>query len=170
MELYDGLLSRRSIRKYTGEKLDDRAITSIIKAGMYAPSANNTRPWHFVIIDDRNTLERIMKIHPYSSMLSKASHAIVVCGDETLQNGPGYFPLDCSAATQNLLLAAHSLGYGAVWLGVEPKTDRKIAVSAILGLPSHVHPVSIVSIGVPVKQPGRIPARFEQKKIRKNHW
>jgi nitroreductase len=170
MELYDGLLTRRSIRKYTGEKIDEEAIISIINAGMYAPSANNTRPWHFVIVDDRNTLERIMEIHPYSSMLAKASHAIVVCGDEKLQNGPGYYPLDCSAATQNLLLAAHSLGYGAVWLGVEPKADRKKAVSEILGLPSHIHPVSIVSIGIPFKQPGKIPIRFEQKKIRRNHW
>ena len=170
MELYEGLLSRRSIRKYTGGKIDEDTITAIIKAGMYAPSANNTRPWHFVIIDDRITLNKIMKVHPYSSMLDKASHAIVVCGDETMQNGPGYYPLDCSAATQNLLLAAHSLGYGAVWLGVEPKTDRKKAVSEILGLPSHIHPVSIVSVGIPVKHAGKIPARFEQKKIRKNHW
>jgi nitroreductase len=170
MELYEGLLSRRSIRKYTGEKIDDEVILSVIKAGMYAPSANNTRPWHFIIVEDGDIFEKIMKVHPYSSMLSKASHAVVVCGDETLQNGPGYYPLDCSAATQNLLLAVHSFGYGAVWLGVEPKNDRKKAISEILGLPSHIHPVSIVSIGVPVKLPGKIPARFEQKKIRKNHW
>lgn len=170
MELYDGLLSRRSIRKYTGGKIDDEAIVSIIKAGMFAPSANNTRPWHFIIVDNRDIFGRIMKVHPYSSMLAEASHAIVVCGDETLQNGPGYYPLDCSAATQNLLLAAHALGYGAVWLGVEPKTDRKKAISEIFGLPSHIHPVSIVSIGIPVKLPGKIPARFETKKIRKNHW
>jgi nitroreductase len=170
MELYSGLLSRRSIRKYTGEKIDNDVIMSIIKAGMYAPSANDTRPWHFIIVDDRNRLERIMKAHPYSSMLAKASHAIVLCGDETLQNGPGYYPLDCSAATQNILLAAHALGYGAVWLGVEPRIERKKAISEIFGLPPHVHPVSIVSIGIPVKIPEKIPDRFEPEKIRKNHW
>jgi nitroreductase len=170
MELYNGLLSRRSIRKYTGEKIDEDVIMSIVKAGMYAPSANNTRPWHFIIVNDRNSLDRIMKAHPYSSMLAKASHAIVLCGDETLQNGPGYYPLDCSAATQNILLAAHALGYGAVWLGVEPRIERKKAISEIFGLPPHVHPVSIVSIGIPVKVPEKIPARFEPEKIRKNHW
>jgi nitroreductase len=170
MELYEGLLSRRSIRKYTGGKIDDEVILSVIKAGMYAPSANNTRPWHYIIVDDRNMIDGIMRVHPYSSMLAKASHAIVVCGDETLQNGPGYYPLDCSAATQNMLLAAHALGYGAVWLGVEPKADRKRAISGIFGLPRHIHPVAVVSIGVPVKIPEKIPGRFELKKIRKNHW
>ena len=170
MELYSGLVSRRSIRKYTGEQIDDDVIISIVKAGMYAPSANNTRPWHFIIVNDRDMLERIMKVHPYSSMLAKASHAIVICGDETLQNGPGYYPLDCSASTQNILLAAHALGYGAVWLGVEPRIERKKAISEIFGLPPHVHPVSIVSIGIPVKIPEKIPKRFEPEKIRKNHW
>jgi nitroreductase len=170
MELYSGLLSRRSIRKYTGEKIDDDVIMSIVKAGMFAPSANNTRPWHFIIVNDRDRLEKIMKAHPYSSMLAKASHAIVICGDETLQNGPGYYPLDCSAATQNILLAAHAKGYGAVWLGVEPRIERKEAISEIFGLPPHVHPVSIVSIGIPVKIPEKIPERFEPEKIRKNHW
>jgi nitroreductase len=170
MELFNGLLSRRSIRKYTGEKIDEEAILSVIKAGMYAPSANNTRPWHFIVVNDRKTIEGIMRVHPYSSMLSEASHAIVVCGDDTLQNGPGYYPLDCSSATQNLLLAAHALGYGAVWLGVEPKPDRIKAISELFGLPPHIHPVSIVSVGVPVKLPEKIPDRFEPGKIRKNRW
>jgi nitroreductase len=170
MELFEGLLSRRSIRKYTGERIDEEKIRSVVKAGMYAPSANNTRPWHFIIVDDREIMEKIMKVHPYSSMLSEASHAIIVCGDEKLQNGPGYYVLDCSAATQNVLLAAHALGLGAVWLGVEPKSDRKKAIKEILGLPEYIHAVSIISIGMPVKIPEKIPARFEQKKIRKNRW
>jgi len=170
MELYDGLLTRRSIRKYKGTRIDDKAILSIIKAGMYAPSANNTRPWHFIVVDDRSIIDSIMKVHPYSSMLAEASHAIVVCGDETKQNGPRYYPLDCSAATQNLLLAAHALGYGAVWLGVEPRAERIKAISELFGLPPHIHPVSIVSVGAPVKIPDKIPDRFEPEKIRKNHW
>jgi nitroreductase len=170
MELYDGLLSRRSIRKFTGEKIDIETINLMVRAGMYAPSANNTRPWHFIIVDDTDLMKKIMNVHPYSSMLSKASHAIVVCGDEKLQNGPGYYVLDCSAATQNILLAAHALGFGAVWLGVEPKTDRKKAIGDIFGLPDWVQPVSVIAIGVPVKIPEKIPARFEPRKIRKNHW
>jgi nitroreductase len=170
MELYEGLITRRSIRKYTGEKIPDSDIERIIKAGMYAPSANNKRPWHFIVTDDRVQFDRIMKVHPYSAMLSGASHAILVCGDETLQNGPMYYPLDCSAATQNILLAVHALGYGAVWLGVNPRIDRMRAISEIFGLPAHIVPVSIISTGVPVHVPEKTPDRFEPAKIRKNHW
>jgi len=170
MELYDGLISRRSIRNYTGERVDDEIIKSIIRAGMYAPSARNRRPWHFVVIDDRSVMKRIMDVHPYSSMLAEASHAIAVCGDKELENGPGYYKLDCATASQNILLAAHSKGLGAVWLGVEPREERIKAVSNILGLPSHIIPVSIISIGIPAKIKSSLPDRFEEKKIRRNKW
>jgi nitroreductase len=170
MDLFDGLITRRSIRNYTGEIIEEGIIRNIIKAGMYAPSARNTRPWHFIIIDDREILKKIMEVHPYSAMLAEASHAIVVCGDEKLQNGPGYYKLDCSAATQNILLAAHSMQLGAVWLGVEPREDRLKAISKILELPGDIHPVSLISIGVPVTIPESIPDRFDEKRIRKNKW
>jgi nitroreductase len=170
MELYDGLLTRRSIRKYTGGKIKEEDITSIIKAGMYAPSANNKRPWYFIIVDERNIMDRIQAIHPYSSMLSEASHAIVICGDEKLQNGPMYYPLDCSAATQNILLAAHAMGYGAVWLGVHPRKERVASISKLFELPVHIIPVSIVSLGVPVHIPEKHPDRFEPEKIKRNSW
>lgn len=170
MELYEGLISRRSIRNYTGGKISDDSIEAIIKAGMYAPSARNCRPWHFIVIDDREILKKIMSVHPYSSMLSQASHAIVVCGDKKAENGPGYYRLDCSAATQNILLAAHSMNLGAVWLGVEPREERINAISNILGLPSSVIPLSIVSIGIPSKKHPNLPDRFEKNKIRRNIW
>lgn len=170
MELFDGLISRRSIRLYTGGIIQEDDIMAIVRAGMYAPSARNKRPWHFIIIDDRVTLNKIMQVHPYAAMLSRASHAIVVCGDENLENGPGYYKLDCSAATQNILLAAHSKGYGAVWLGIEPRKERINAISDLLYLPSWIHPVSIVSIGIPATIASVIPERFEVDKIRKNKW
>jgi nitroreductase len=170
MELFEGLLTRRSIRKYTGGIIDEEKIRKIIQAGMYAPSARNRRPWHFIVIDDRKIMNGIMKVHPYSSMLSEASHAIVICGDEKLENGPGYYKLDCSAATQNILLAAHSMDLGAVWLGVEPRIERIRAISSLLDLPPHIHPLSIVSVGIPVKIPSVVPERFEPEKIKKNKW
>jgi len=170
MELYEGLLTRRSIRKYTGERIPDNDIDLIIKAGMYAPSANNKRPWHFIIVDDREVMNKIMKAHPYAEMLRDASHAIVVCGDLKKQNAPGYYLLDCSAATQNVLLAAHALGYGAVWLGVEPREERVKAISEILQLPQDVRPVAVVSIGVPAEKPASLPKRYEPEKIRRNNW
>lgn len=170
MDLFDGLITRRSIRKYTGEIIDEGIIRNIIRAGMYAPSARNKQPWHFLIIDDREILQKIMEVHPHSAMLAEASHAIVVCGDEKLENGPGYYKLDCSAATQNILLAVHSMGLGAVWLGVEPREDRIKAISNILELPGNVHPVTLISIGVPVTIPENIPDRFDDTRIRKNKW
>jgi nitroreductase len=170
MELYEGLISRRSSRKYTGEKIDEENIMKIVRAGMYAPSARNRRPWHFIVVDDRAIMKKIMEVHPYSSMLAEASHAIVVCGDEKLENGPGYYKLDCSAASQNILLAAHAMGLGAVWLGVEPRQERIKAISSIFGLPSHVHPLSVISLGIPVKIHTEIPDRFEAGKIRRNKW
>lgn len=170
MELYEGLISRRSLRKYTGESIDKEIIMKLVRAGMYAPSARNCRPWHFIVIDDREIMNKIIKVHPYSSMLARASHAIVVCGDVKMENGPGYYKLDCSAATQNILLAAHSMGLGAVWLGVEPRQERIKAISSIVGLPDYVHPLSIVSVGIPVKIPADIPDRFEPEKIRLNKW
>ncbi|HRT89652.1 MAG TPA: nitroreductase family protein [Bacteroidales bacterium] len=170
MELYEGLLSRRSIRRYTGGKIPEADIEKIIRAGMYAPSANNKRPWHFIVVDDREILNRIMEAHPYAGMLSKASHAIVVCGDLDKQNAPGYYLLDCSAAIQNVLLAIHALGYGGVWLAVEPRMERINAVSEILGLPAHVRPVAVISAGIPSGKPPKIPQRFEPGKIRRNKW
>ncbi len=187
MELYEGLITRRSIRKYTGEKISDSDIELIVKAGMYAPSANNQRPWHFVVIDDREVLDRIMKAHPYAAMLRDASHAVVVCGDLQKQNAPGYYLLDCSAATQNVLLAAHALGYGAVWLGVESgsqpvldamrkgitpeqREERIRAASEILNLPDFIRPVAIVSLGVPAGKNPVTPERYEPEKIHRNKW
>lgn len=170
MELYEGLLSRRSIRKYTGERIQNDKILAMIKAGMYAPSANNKRPWHFIIIDDREIMKKIMDAHPYAAMLAEASHAIAVCGDDTLQNGVDYFKLDCSNASQNILLAAHSMGLGAVWLAVEPRRERIDAIVRILGLPANIHPVSIISVGVPVAIPTNLPDRFEEAKIKRNKW
>jgi len=170
MELYEGLLTRRSIRKYTGAKIEMDTILAIIKAGMYAPSANNKRPWHFIVIDDREIMKKIMDVHPYASMLADASHAIAVCGDDSLQNGVDYYKLDCSNASQNILLAAHSMGLGAVWLAVEPRAERIEAIVKILGLPGHIHPVSIISIGVPAAIPGQHPDRYEEAKIRMNKW
>jgi nitroreductase len=170
MELYKGIITRRSQRNYTGAFIPDNEIEKIIKAGMFAPSARNKRPWHFIVIDDRSIMQQIMNVHPYSLMLKNASHAILICGDEKLQNGPGYYKLDCSAATENILLASHALGYGAVWLGIEPKTDRINAMRNIFSLPDYINPLSLVSIGIPLEKNIRIPDRFEPEKIRRNKW
>lgn len=169
MERLGAILDRRSIRRYTGQKIDDQTIKMLLTAAMYAPSAVNKQPWHFVVIDRRGLMEEIMEIHPHAGMLRTASHGIVVCGDEQLQHDDGYWVVDCGAATQNLLLAAHILGLGACWVGLHPREGRKAAVGSLLGLPSHVKPFALVALGYPGEQKPR-PQRFHPHKVRHNGW
>ena len=169
MELYEGLLTRRSIRAYKPDKIEYREVEDIVKGGMYAPSAVNCQPWHFIIIDDREIFQQIMDIHPYSKMLKDAQYAIVVLGDEKLQHGPGYWVVDCAAATQNILLAAHSKGIGSVWLGLHPREQRKQGIKELFNLPQHIQPFSIISLGYPDEEPEQ-PDRFKQERIHYNRW
>ncbi|MDX9694521.1 MAG: nitroreductase family protein [Bacteroidales bacterium] len=118
MEILEGIITRRSIRKYTDKKISDDQVQMLLKAGMYAPSARNQQPWHFLVINDKRTLNQLSEIHPYAKMLTEAQLSILVCGDETLELSTGYWVVDCSVATQNILLAAHGMGLGAVWLGL----------------------------------------------------
>lgn len=169
MEVIEAILTRRSIRKYSREKVTDNQIEIILKAAMYAPSAMNQQPWHFIVIDDREKLNLIMEVHPYSKMLKEAGLAILVCGDERLQLSKGYWVVDCGAATQNLLLAAHGIGLGAVWLGVHPREERKSGIRKIFHLPDHVQPFSLISIGYPAEEK-LFPQRFKPERIHKNSW
>jgi nitroreductase len=162
-------MDRRSIRRFTGQKVDNMMIKEILRAAMYAPSAVNRQPWHFVVIDDPNMLLKIMEIHPHARMLQTASHAIVVCGDENLQHDDGYWVVDCGAATQNILLAAHSLGLGSCWVGLQPREERKSAFSRLLSLPWHVKPFAMVALGYPDEIKPR-PERFHPEKVRHNSW
>jgi nitroreductase len=169
MDRLDFLLDRRSIRRYTGQRIEQGTLEAILRAAMYAPSAVNRQPWHFVVVEDRSVMERIMEVHPHAGMLSAASHAIIVCGDEHLQHGDGYWVVDCGAATQNILLAAHLLGLGSCWVGLHPREDRKSAIASLLGLPAHVKPFALVALGYPAEQKPR-PERFHPGKVKLNRW
>ena len=169
MEKLDFILDRRSIRRFTKQKIDKEQISAILKAAMYAPSAVNMQPWHFIVIDERSVMEKIMEIHPYARMLQSASHAVVVCGDELQQHDDGYWVVDCGAATQNLLLAAQVLGLGACWVGLHPREERKISFSRLLHLPSHVKPFALVALGYPEEHKPR-PDRFHPEKVKYNGW
>lgn len=165
----DYILDRRSIRRFTDQKIDNEKIKIILTAAMYAPSAVNMQPWHFVVIDDPSMMEKIMEIHPYARMLQTASHAVVVCGDEHLQHDDGYWVVDCGAATQNLLLAAQTLGLGSCWVGLHPREERKTSFSRLLHLPSNVKPFALVALGYPEEHKPR-PERFHAEKVRYNGW
>lgn len=169
MELIQGILTRRSIRKYKPLPVLEAAVDILLQAAMYAPSARNEQPWHFIVAEDRNLLNLIRDTHPYAAMLSEAPLAIIICGDLTLEKSPGYWPVDCAAATQNILLAAHGIGLGAVWLGVYPRPERQEAIRKIFNLPDHIQPFAIVAVGQ-ADETKENPERFMPERIHKNAW
>jgi len=136
---------------------------------MCAPSAGNEQPWQFVVIRDRQMLDSIPTAHPYAGPARQAPLVIVVCGDLNLEKHPGFWVQDCSAATQNLLLAARASGLGSVWCGVYPNEERVGAIRELLGLPQHVVPLSLVIIGYPAESKGR-QERFDAKRVHSERW
>jgi len=169
MEAMEAILSRRSIRRYSDKPVPEALIKELLEAAMSAPSASNEQPWEFVIIDDRRILDEIPKFHHYAHMLKEASWAIAVCGDLNLEMVSGYWVQDCSAATQNILLAAHARGLGAVWLGVYPREERVKAAQKLLELPENVIPLCFISIGYPAEK--KPPAnRYSESRVHHNRW
>jgi len=169
MDVIEAIISRRSIRKYTGESVTDKQVETLLKAGMYAPSAVNKQPWHFIVFRDRKVIEEIIKIHPNGRMLENSDVAILVCWDENLQHDVGYGPVDCSAATQNILLAAHGTGLGAVWVGIYPRENRIKGIHKLFKLPEHIKPFSIISVGHPAEKK-ELPDRFKKERIHYEKW
>lgn len=169
MSLIDTICSRRSIRKYTEEELPEGTEDLLLKAAFSAPTAKNKQPWHFVLINDRRILKEIAKRHPNASMMKDARLGILVCGDRTIEETEPYILQCCSAATENILLAAHSLGLGAVWLGVYPKEDRIESMERMFNLPESVIPVSLISLGIPAekKQPRQ---NYNAGRVHSNRW
>ncbi len=135
MDVLEAIFTRRSIRSFTGEAVAEGDLITIIKAGCQAPSAMNHQPWHFVVARDPETLECIASFHRYARMLPKAGCGIIVCGDQERQGMTGFLIEDCSAAIENMLLAAHGLGLGAVWCGLYPNTTLTKPVANQLSIP-----------------------------------
>jgi len=166
MDALNALLTRRSIRKYTSQAIPEEIIKKLLNAGMHAPTARNLQPWHYVIIDKREMLDKLSIAHPYAKMLKEATLAILVCGDKHIQEAEGYIIQDCSAATQNIMLAAHTLGLGSVWLGMYPREERMQKVSGLLDIPDHILPVALIAIGYPDEQKDA-PDRYKTERV---HW
>lgn len=169
MDALDTILGRRSIRKYTNQPVSEQLIKEILEAGMQAPSARNEQPWHFIVIDDRKIINKIPEFHPYADMLKEAPLAIIVCGDVNLTVDEGYAVIDCSSATENILLAIHAKGLGGVWLGIYPRKERIAGIRELLSLPDHILPVSLISLGYPAEQKP-FENRYDELKIHHNKW
>lgn len=169
MDVLEAIFNRRSIRQYTDRPVGDDIIETILKAAMYAPSAVNKQPWHYIVFRDRQMMEKIILLHQNASMLRHADAAILVCWDENLQHDTGYGPVDCSAATQNILLAAYGLGLGSVWVGLYPRIVRMEAIHELFALPHSIRPFSIISLGYPAEEK-KSPSRFNRDRIHFEKW
>ena len=169
MDALEAIQTRRSIRKFEPKEVPDELVQTILEAAMSAPSAGNQQPWHFIVIRDKETLRQIPKFSPYASMAPNASLAILVCGDVKLETHKGFWVQDCSAAIQNLLLATHALGLGAVWTAAYPWQDRADGYRKLLGIPENVIPLGLIPIGYPAQKAGRA-VRFKKERIHKEKW
>lgn len=162
MDVFEAIKTRRSIRAFTQEAVSDKKIEMILDAARSAPSAGNIQPWIFIVVKNPNMKRRISEAALNQFFIEEAPVVIVVCADqERSRMGYGsrganlYCIQDTAAATQNILLAAHSLGLGACWVGAFDEEE----VRRILRFPRGVRPVAIVPIGHPAEKPRGIPKR-----------
>lgn len=165
--------ARKSVRAFTTQDIRRGQIDTLLRAAMAAPSGRDMRPWQFVVVSRRAVLDSLADALPYAKMLRQAPVAIAVCGDMSITdaggNPSGNWTFDCSAATQNLLLAAEALGLGAVWTGVHPYPDRVATVKAALGLPEHVTPLNLIPIGHPMGE-ARPKEKYDSTRIHHDTW
>ena len=166
------IYNRKSVRHYTNQPVAEEKLTELVKAGMAAPTAVNKQPWAFMIVTDRALLDQLADSLPYAKMLKQATSAIAVCGDRTKAlDGElrDYWVQDCSAATQNILLGAESMGLGAVWTGVFPRKERINTVKNILKLPEHIIPLNIIAVGHPTGE-DQPKDKWKPENVHVNQW
>jgi nitroreductase len=168
MEAMEAILTRRSIRKYKSDHVSDEMVRDLLKAAMSAPMAAN-ECWRFIVSRDKDKWKSFAKVHPHAHMLESCSVGIVICADPSVEKLKGRWPLDCAAATENILIAANSMGLGACWVGVYPVEERIQAVRDIFGAPDNIMGFSMVALGYPDEQKGP-PDRFREEYIHTETW
>ncbi len=162
----ENIFSRTSVRKFSDRPVEQGKIDTMLRAGMSAPSGKDIRPWEFIVVTDRAKLDSLAAGLPYAKMLEHAPMAIIVCGDSEKSS---YWYLDCSAATQNVLLAAEALGLGAVWTATYPYEDRMAVVNKHIPLPEAVKSLCVIPIGYPA-MPHNPKDKWDESKVHTNQW
>jgi nitroreductase len=169
METLEAIFTRRGISHYLPRPIPDEMLDTLMRAAMSAPSAGNEQAWQFVVINDRALLEQVPQFHPHAQMLTTAPLAILVCGDLSREIHSGFWNQECAAATENLLLASHDQGLGAVWIAIYPRDDRILGMRKLLNLPEPIVPFSLVAVGYPAEKKPNQP-RFDPSRIHYNQW
>jgi nitroreductase len=165
--MIEPILARRSIRTYTDEPVTEEEITTLLEAGMAAPSASNKKPWHFVVVTDRDVLAQLSAYGSHWQMLKEAPLSIVVCGDPSISEK--YWVQDCSAATENILIAVSMMGLGAVWLGCYPRPERVGPTKKLLRIPDPVEPLAVLSIGHPAETK-EARTQYDEDRVHRDGW
>ncbi|MBD5163206.1 MAG: nitroreductase family protein [Bacteroidales bacterium] len=169
---YDAIMTRTSVRSYSDKPVGTEQVDSLLHAAMAAPTAVNKQPWRFLVVNQREALDSIASISPNMKMVEGAKLAIILCGDmdAALQGEAREFWVqDVSAATENLLLAAHSMGLGAVWCGIYPVQDRVAAFAKLFNMPENIIPLSCVVIGYPDGQ-NTPKDKWKPENVHYNTW
>jgi nitroreductase len=168
METIKAITTRRSIRTWTDEPVTSEERKTIMEAAMNAPSAADARPWHFVTMDDPEIINQFAGLGG-TEMLVESSFMVMVCGDESKEIYPGFWPQDCSCAAQNMQLAAHDIGIGCVWIAIYPLEERVQICRKILGIPEAITPFALLAMGVPneVLPPEE---RYDEERLHQNKW
>ncbi|MGE5364117.1 MAG: nitroreductase family protein [Bacteroidota bacterium] len=165
------IFQRKSVRNFTGGEVSDEQLQMLLKAAMAAPSAVNQQPWEFVVVRDRHILDCLADELPYAKMLYKASAAVIVCGnpEKAHLKLTEYAVIDATLASQNMLLAAESLGLGAIWTAAYPYDDRIAIVRKYTGIPKNIIPLNVIPVGIPVGV-DKPKEKFDQSKIHHGKW
>jgi nitroreductase len=165
----DEIFKRRSIRRFSDREVGEDLVSKVLAAGMAAPSAGNEQPWQFIVIKKKETLKKVGECSPFARSAADAPVGIIVCGDLSAEKHPGFWVQDCSAATQNMLLEAVSLGLGSVWLGVYPEKERVSFLQQYLKLPAHIVPFAVLPLGFPAQE--LAPAdRYNGSRVHYEKW
>jgi nitroreductase len=169
MDALDAILTRRSIRQYQDVAVREELIEKVLAAAMSAPRARNAQPWQFVVVTERKVLQEMSRVNPNAHMAAHAPLGILICGDLRLEVSAGYWVVDCAAAAQNMLLAAHARGLGAVWTGIYPRQERMEGFRRLLGLPDEVKAHSLIVIGYPAERVSE-EDRYRPERVHRDRW
>jgi nitroreductase len=165
-QMMECMLSRRSVRDYLPEPVREEELELIMRAAMSAPTAWNQKSWEFLVVDDRASLGALASVDSGFAPARKAAMAIIVVSGPAFCEHPEYWEVDSGAAVQNILLAAHSLGLGAVWCGAYHNEHRMAALRRIFPLPEGKHHMAVIAIGRPAEEPPRAD-RYDPSKVRR---
>ena len=163
--IIEAIFQRRSIRKYTEQAVEAEKLDLLLQAGMAAPSAMNCKPWEFIVVTQPETMAQFRKRLTFGDRNAPA--AIAVCANPGLSANPAarlFWQQDCSAAVQNIMIAAVSLSLGTVWIGIHPVKTFVQTVRKILKIPRGVTPLCLVYVGYPL-EPKAARTQYDENRV-----